>query len=174
MASMATSSVFLLLLFAFAAGANAATFTITNNCSFTVWPAALPVGGGSPQLDPSQTWTLNVPAGTSSGRIWGRTGCSFSGTSGHCVTGDCAGALSCSVSGQPPATLAEFSIGGAQDFYDIAVIDGYNVAMAFSCSVGVGLVCREPTCPDAYPNNPDGGRPNSCPGNSNYQVTFCP
>jgi hypothetical protein len=24
-------------------------------------------------------------------------------------------------------TLAEFSIGGAQDFYDISVIDGYNV-----------------------------------------------
>ncbi|CAN6335187.1 unnamed protein product [Urochloa humidicola] len=113
MASIATFSAFFLLLSSFAAGANVATFAITNNCSFTVWPAALPVSGGSPQLDPSQTWTLNVPAGTSSGRIWGRTGCSFSGSSGHCTTGDCAGALSCSVSGQPPETLAEFSMSAA-------------------------------------------------------------
>jgi hypothetical protein len=59
--------------------------------------------------------------------VWGRTGCSFNGNSGRCATGDCGGALSCSLSGQFPMTLAEFSIGGAQDFYDISVIDGYNV-----------------------------------------------
>lgn len=174
MASMATTSVVLfLLLSAFAAGANTATFTITNNCNFTVWPAALPVGGGV-QLDPAQTWTLNVPAGTTGGKIWGRTGCSFNGSStGHCSTGDCAGELSCTVSGQPPLTLAEFSASGDQDFYDITVIDGFNLAMAFSCSVGVGLVCRDASCPDAFPNNPD-GKPTSCPVNSNYKVTFCP
>jgi hypothetical protein len=51
-----------------------------------------------------------------------------------------------------PLTLAEFTIGGGgnQDFYDISVIDGYNLAMAFSCSTGVGLVCRSSSCPDAY------------------------
>nr|CAB3462709.1 unnamed protein product [Digitaria exilis] len=42
MASMATTSALFFLLSAFAARANAATFTITNNCGFTVWPAALP------------------------------------------------------------------------------------------------------------------------------------
>ncbi|KAF8655769.1 hypothetical protein HU200_060929 [Digitaria exilis] len=173
---MATTSALFFLLSAFAARANAATFTITNNCGFTVWPAALPVGGGL-QLDPTQTWTLNVPAGTQGGRIWGRTGCSFNGTTtgGHCSTGDCAGELSCTVSGQPPATLAEFSASGAQDFYDISVVDGFNIGMAFSCSTGVGLVCRDASCPEAFPNNANSGlRPTSCPANSSYQVTFCP
>uniref|UniRef100_K3ZD50 Hydrophobic seed protein domain-containing protein n=1 Tax=Setaria italica TaxID=4555 RepID=K3ZD50_SETIT len=41
--------------------------------------------------------------------------------------------------GPSTCPLAEFSIDGDQDFYDIALIDGYNLAMACSCSVGVGL-----------------------------------
>ncbi|XP_062203434.1 thaumatin-like pathogenesis-related protein 4 [Phragmites australis] len=172
MASPAASSVLFLVLAAFAAGASAATFTVTNNCGFTVWPAATPVGGGR-QLDPHQTWTFDVPAGTSSGRVWGRTGCSFNGGRGSCQTGDCGGALSCTLSGQPPLTLAEFTIGGAQDFYDISVIDRFNIGMAFSCSTGVGLVCRDSSCPDAY-HQPNEMKTHACNGNSNYQVTFCP
>nr|CAB3466594.1 unnamed protein product [Digitaria exilis] len=131
MASPATSSaLFLLLLVAcFTAGGNAATFTMKNNCGYPVWPAATPVGGGR-QLSPGQTWTLEIPPGTSSGRIWGRTGCTFNGDRGHCNSGDCAGALSCKLSGQPPLTLAEFTIGGTgggggaganNDYYDISV-----------------------------------------------------
>ena len=172
---MAASSVLFLLIAAFAAGTHAATFTVRNNCGFTVWPAATPVGGGT-QLNPGGTWTFGVPAGTSSGRVWGRTGCSFNGNSGRCATGDCAGALSCTLSGQPPLTLAEFTIGGGsnQDFYDISVIDGYNLGMAFSCSTGVGLVCRSSSCPDAYLFPNDNTKTHACSGNSNYQVTFCP
>ncbi|KAF0911305.1 hypothetical protein E2562_008057 [Oryza meyeriana var. granulata] len=98
----------LIVLVGLAAGANAAIFTITNRCPYTVWPAATPVGGGV-QLNPGQTWTINVPAGTSSGRVWGRTDCNFNGGRGSCQTGDCAGALSCSLSGWPPMTLAEFT-----------------------------------------------------------------
>ncbi|EES17455.1 thaumatin-like pathogenesis-related protein 4 [Sorghum bicolor] len=172
MASTSMSLVLFLLLATFAAGASAATFTVKNNCNYTVWPAAIPVGGGT-QLDPGQTWTVDVPAGTT-GRFWGRTGCSFSGGSGHCDTGDCAGALNCTVSGQPPATLAEFSIGGTEDYYDISVIDGYNLAMAFSCSTGVTLVCRSPTCPQAYPFASEDPETHGCSTNSNYQLTFCP
>ncbi|KAL6638386.1 hypothetical protein ACP70R_023881 [Stipagrostis hirtigluma subsp. patula] len=174
MASPAASSVLLLLLAAFAAGASAATFTVTNNCGFTVCPAAIPVGGGV-QLGHGQSWTFTVPAGTASGRVWGRTGCSVSGGSASCQTGDCGGALSCSLSGKPPATLAEYTIGGGaqHDFYDISVIDGYNVAMDFSCSTGVALRCRDPSCPDAY-HQPNDMKTNACNGNSNYQVTFCP
>nr|CAB3466595.1 unnamed protein product [Digitaria exilis] len=168
-----TSSVILMLLAAFAvAGASAATFSVKNNCGFTVWPAATPVGGGR-RLNSGQTWTFGVPAGTSSGRVWGRTGCSFNGNSGHCSTGDCGGALACTLSGQPPMTLAEFTIGGSHDFYDISVIDGFNVGMAFSCSTGVGLVCRDANCPDAY-HQPNDVKTHACNGNSNYQVTFCP
>src|SRR4051812_101462 len=92
--------------------AEAARFDIVNQCSYTVWPAAIPSGGGR-QLDSGQTWSLDIPAGTSSGRIWGRTGCNFdSSGSGTCETGDCRGALSCTLSGQPPTTLAEFTLNG--------------------------------------------------------------
>ena len=89
LAPMAASSSSILLLVLAAtsvACASASTFTIRNNCGFTVWPAATPVGGGR-RLDPGQTWSLFVPAGTSSGRVWGRTGCSFNGNSGSCQTG---------------------------------------------------------------------------------------
>ncbi|CAD6269423.1 unnamed protein product [Miscanthus lutarioriparius] len=171
--SAASSVLSLLLLAAFAASARAATFTITNNCGSTVWPAATPMGGGT-QLDPGQSWTVNVPAGTQSGRVWGRTGCSFNGGSGSCQTGDCGGALSCTLSGQPPMTLAEFTIGGSQDFYDISVIDGYNLPMLFSCSTGVTLNCGGSSCPDAYLFPADNTKTHACSGNSNYQVTFCP
>jgi hypothetical protein len=114
--------------------------------------------GGGVQLNPGQTWTLDVPVGTS-GRIWGRTGCSFnnvvngsSSSSGHyCATGDCSGELSCRGPGNPPATEAEFTItNAAQDYYDISIIDGYNLAMDFSCSSGgKHLQCRHYGCPDA-------------------------
>ncbi|CAL4890744.1 unnamed protein product [Urochloa decumbens] len=173
MASRAASSVVFLVLFAFAASANAATFTVTNNCGYTVWPAGIPVGGGT-QLDQGQSWTVDVPPGTS-GRFWGRTGCNFNGGSGHCDSGDCAGALSCSVSGQTPATLAEYTIGanGAQDFYDISLVDGFNQPMDFSCSTGVNLHCPAAGCPDAYLFPTDDTKTHACSSNSNYQVTFC-
>ncbi|EAY83988.1 hypothetical protein OsI_39214 [Oryza sativa Indica Group] len=150
MASPATSSAILVVVLVAslaAGGANAATFTITNRCSFTVWPAATPVGGGR-QLSPGDTWTINVPAGTSSGR--------------------------CTLSGQPPLTLAEFTIGGSQDFYDLSVIDGYNLPMSFSCSSGVTVTCRDSRCPDAYLFREDNTKTHACGGNSNYQVVFCP
>ncbi|CAL4933164.1 unnamed protein product [Urochloa decumbens] len=156
MASRAASSAVFLLLAAFAAGASAATFNIRNNCGYTV------------------CWTVYVPPGTS-GRFWGRTGCSFNGGRGHCDSGDCAGALSCTLSGQTPATLAEYTIGanGAQDFYDISLVDGFNQPMDFSCSTGVNLHCPGAGCPDAYLYPTDDTKTHACASNSNYQVTFC-
>lgn len=172
MASPAASSVLLMLLVVFTAGASASIFSVVNQCPYTVWPAAIPVGGGT-QLNPGQTWTLNIPAGTSAARIWGRTGCSFNGGRGGCWTGDCAGAFSCGLSGRPPATLAEFSLGGATDYYDISVIDGFNVPMAFLCG-NSGPRCYGNRCPDAYLYPSDNSKVHTCPGNSNYRVIFCP
>ncbi|RCV19612.1 hypothetical protein SEVIR_3G417400v4 [Setaria viridis] len=165
---------FLLVVASFATRTSAATFTVRNNCGFTVWPAAIPVGGGT-QLNPGWTWTFDAPPGTS-GRVWGRSGCSFNGWWGHCDSGDCGGAYSCSLSGQPPATLAEFTIvgGDGHDYYDISVVDGYNLPMDFSCSSGVGLQCRGSGCRDAYLYPTDDSKTHACDGNSNYQVTFCP
>ncbi|PSE33346.1 hypothetical protein C7G84_19280 [Acinetobacter baumannii] len=113
----------------------AATFEITNQCTDTVWAAALP-GGGS-QLTKGQSWSIQVPAGTKSGRIWGRTGCSFDGNGrGTCQTGDCNGMLSCQASGQVPTTLAEYTLNGDgnKDFYDISLVDGFNLPLSITPS----------------------------------------
>uniref|UniRef100_A0A0D3FM33 Thaumatin-like protein n=1 Tax=Oryza barthii TaxID=65489 RepID=A0A0D3FM33_9ORYZ len=106
MASLANSSVHLLLLVVvLAAAGDAVTFTIVNKCGYTVWPAALPSGDGN-QLDPGQSWAVYVPAGTKGARVWGRTGCGFisGGSLGQCQTGDCGGTLRCAAVGAPPVT----------------------------------------------------------------------
>lgn len=156
----------------------AARFNITNQCPYTVWAAALPSGGGR-QLNPGETWPLDVASGTQAARIWGRTECNFDSSGrGRCQTGDCDSALYCQLSGQPPATLAEFTLNGANnwDYYDISVIDGFNVPMEFSptsngCSRG--LRCTSYTCPDAS-HNPSDRKIFSCPSGANYRVVFCP
>ncbi|XP_051137692.1 protein P21-like [Andrographis paniculata] len=132
--NLTSLSVALLITLSAISGATAAVFTVRNNCPYTVWAAATPVGGGR-RLNRGESWTFNVPAGTRGGRVWGRTGCSFDGAGrGRCQTGDCAGALECRLSGQKPLTLAEYTLGsgGARDFYDISVIDGFNLRMEFS------------------------------------------
>jgi len=156
----------------------AARIDIVNRCSYTVWPAGIPRGGGR-QLNSGQTWALDVPAGTSAARIWGRTGCRFDGSGrGSCQTGDCAGALSCSVSGRAPTTLAEYTLNGGNnlDYFDISVIDGYNIPMQFSStSNGCNkvLTCRDSNCPDAY-HQPNDVKTVTCPGGTNYRIVFCP
>ncbi|XP_058735958.1 thaumatin-like protein [Vicia villosa] len=158
--------------------AQAARFNVVNQCSYTVWPAAIPRGGGR-QLSSGQSWGLDIPAGTS-GKIWGRTGCNFD-VFGHgsCQTGDCGGALSCSGSGRPPTTLVEFTLnaGNNQDFYDISVIQGFNVPLQIApTSNGCNKVrtCREQSCSDAYQYPGDNSKSVSCPGGTDYRVTFCP
>ncbi|CAO2193336.1 unnamed protein product [Urochloa humidicola] len=128
-------------------------FNITNRCPHTVWPAAMPVGGGR-QLNPGESWTLDMPAGTTGGRVWARTGCSFDGAGkGKCETGDCGGMLSCKTSGQPPITSAEFTLGvrNSTDYFDISLVDGFNVPMDFlpmpaNIQQGVQGCSRGPRC----------------------------
>nr|BAF98916.1 thaumatin like protein [Nepenthes alata]BAW35439.1 thaumatin-like protein [Nepenthes alata] len=121
-----------LLLALFAVSIDAATFVITNNCPYTVWAAASP--GGGQQLNHGQTWTINVNAGQTGGRIWARTGCSLSGSNGaRCQTGDCGGLLHCQGYGSPPNTLAEYALNQYMnlDFFDMSLVDGFNVPMSF-------------------------------------------
>lgn len=119
-----------------------ATFEIRNQCPYTVWAAASP--GGGQRLDPGQSWTLNVNAGTKMARIWGRTNCNFDANgNGRCQTGDCTGGLRCQGWGVPPNTLAEYALNqfGNMDFFDISLVDGFNIPMDFSptggCSRGI-------------------------------------
>lgn len=111
----------------------AATFNIQNRCSYTVWAALIP--GGGMRLGSGQSWSLDVKAGTTGGRVWARTDCRFDASgNGKCETGDCGGRLQCKAFGTPPNTLAEFALNQYSnlDFFDISLVDGFNVPMAFN------------------------------------------
>ncbi|XP_047046693.1 thaumatin-like pathogenesis-related protein 4 [Lolium rigidum] len=162
---------FLLLLAAFAAGASAAPLTITNHCSYTVWPAVVPVGRGI-ELRPSANWTLDVPSGSD---IWGRTGCSFDkGGRGSCQTGECGGLQCASGSSSSPAvTKAELSVYQGSYYYGITTLNGFNLPLDFSCSSGDALRCREAGCHVAYPYQKYYQHMCGASG-SQLQVVFCP
>lgn len=145
------------------AGAYSATFTFTNNCPFTIWPGTLS-GGGTSQLTSTgfelaskASYTLDVPAQWS-GRFWGRSQCSTD-TNGKftCATGDCgSGQIACNgAGGIPPVSLVEFTLAGfgGQDFYDVSLVDGFNLPVSItpqgggcnttSCPADVNKVCPE-------------------------------
>ncbi|KAK8530015.1 hypothetical protein V6N13_102899 [Hibiscus sabdariffa] len=135
-------------------GVYGASFTFVNRCDYTVWPGIL-ANAGSPGLDSTgfelpkdSSRSFQAPTGWS-GRFWGRTGCKFDGSgSGTCLTGDCgSGQVECNGLGAaPPATLAEFTLGtGGQDFYDVSLVDGYNMPMIVEGSGGTGL-CASTGC----------------------------
>ncbi|KAF7138153.1 hypothetical protein RHSIM_Rhsim07G0092800 [Rhododendron simsii] len=135
----------------------AATFEIRNNCPYTIWAAASPGGGRC--LDRGQSWTLNVAAGTKMARIWGRTNCNFDASGrGRCQTGDCGGVLQCMAWGAPPNTLAEYALNqfGNLNFFDISLVDGFNIPMEFSPTRSPSRKCR----PLTYTANINGQCPN--------------
>ncbi|CAN0824393.1 Thaumatin-like protein 1 [Linum grandiflorum] len=116
----------------------AATFKITNLCRQTIWPGLLS-GANTPQLPttgfplrPGKSRSISIPTAWS-GRIWGRTHCSGAADKFSCLTADCgSGKVECGGSGaKPPATLVEFTLNGADglDFYDVSLVDGYNLPM---------------------------------------------
>ncbi|KAK4273805.1 hypothetical protein QN277_017131 [Acacia crassicarpa] len=128
-----------LLLFTFSTCSNGITFTITNNCTSTIWPGTM-AGSGTAQLsrtgfrlEAGRSVKLTTSGAKWSGRIWGRTGCKFDGNGeGKCETGDCGGKLECEGNGAaPPVSLFEITLGGGtgQDFYDVSLVDGYNLPM---------------------------------------------
>ncbi|KAI3835474.1 hypothetical protein MKX03_034564, partial [Papaver bracteatum] len=84
-------------------------------------------------------------AGTTQARIRGRTKCNFDGNGrGSCQTGDCNGRLRCTGFGKPPNTLAEYALNQFNnlDFFDISLVDGFNVPMSFTPTSGCrGIKC---------------------------------
>ncbi|KAH9855944.1 Osmotin thaumatin-like protein [Lenzites betulinus] len=150
---------------ALASNAAARTFTVFNQCPFTIWPALFSSPGS---VRPSQTtgWQQNAFQTVSfavpdnwNGRIWARRDCDFStGTPGpnSCIDGGCNGGLVCDPNtgtGVPPATLAEFQLGPVKgpDNYDVSMVDGYNLPLRINNNKG----CRIADCPvDLGPNCP--------------------
>nr|XP_043632966.1 thaumatin-like protein 1 [Erigeron canadensis] len=125
------------------------TFTFKNKCNYIVWPGLLSSAGSTPldstgfELGPGDSRSFQASPGWS-GRFWGRTRCTFDSTGqGSCATADC-GSNQISWNGAgatPPATLAEFTIGSSnnpQDFYDVSLVDGYNLPMAVDAIGGTG------------------------------------
>ncbi|PKA45881.1 Thaumatin-like protein 1 [Apostasia shenzhenica] len=147
----------LALLSFFAPVASSASFTITNNCGYTVWPGLLSGAGTAPpettgfSLAAGQSRSIAVAASWS-GRLWGRTLCSTDPSTGKftCATGDCgSGTPECSGSGAtPPATLAEFTLNGAggMDFFDVSLVDGYNLPLLVVPTAGSGGNCAATGC----------------------------
>ncbi|CAA3029704.1 pathogenesis-related protein 5-like [Olea europaea var. sylvestris] len=133
-------------------GTNASVFTFQNNCQDTIWPGTLS-GSGKPllnnggfQLGPAESTTIDAPKGWS-GRFWARSGCTFDQSGkGNCTTGDCGNVLQCNgAGGAPPVSLAEFTLDSPQDFYDVSLVDGYNMPISIVPSGGSGN-CSEVKC----------------------------
>ncbi|KAL5476662.1 hypothetical protein ACEPAI_2848 [Sanghuangporus weigelae] len=140
--------------------ADSRAFTVTNKCSFTIWPALFtdlnvaknvphqPTGWEAP---PGSSVSFSVPNNWASGRIWGRTGCDFSKDEtgpGSCITGGCNGGLLCDPHtgiGAPPASLAEWTLGtnGSPDYYDVSLVDGFNLPIEITNNIG----CPVASCP---------------------------
>ncbi|CAK9168370.1 unnamed protein product [Ilex paraguariensis] len=107
------------------------TFTFVNKCDHPVWPGVTsPFNTTGFALQKGESKTLNAPSAWR-GRFWGRTQCTEDSRGNFtCVTGDCgSGKLQCSGGPAPPVTLVEFSADatGFIDFYDISLVDGYNL-----------------------------------------------
>ncbi|KAL8475608.1 hypothetical protein ACS0TY_028318 [Phlomoides rotata] len=165
---MKISAFFLALVWLFLSSGDsqvkACTFYVSNKCSFPIWPAVAPnqghpvIANGGFHLPPGKTHKFQAP-GDWTGRIWARTGCNFD-PSNHkpgCETGDCDGKLECGGSiGLPPATLVEFALQvdkNKPNFYDVSLVDGYNLPVQVSskdgkCNVGGCRKNLKATCPE--------------------------
>ncbi|CAA0830340.1 Pathogenesis-related thaumatin superfamily protein [Striga hermonthica] len=149
-----TSVIVTLCLLHATSNVHSAVFTIKNNCPYTIWPATLTGSGSQSQTGfelPSQaTKSLDI-ASPWSGRFWARFECSY-GDKFTCLSADCgSGQVECSQAGAaPPASLVEFTLGGdgGKDFYDISLVDGYNLPVSVS-----GANCPTVACPVDISNN---------------------
>ncbi|KAI0268641.1 Osmotin thaumatin-like protein [Gloeopeniophorella convolvens] len=167
---MKSLSAFVLSAITLSTGVAARTFTVYNACPFTIWPAIftdLNVGTATPNQPTG--WSagaftavsFSVPDNWKSGRIWGRRDCDFSSNPGpnSCLDGGCNGGLLCDAhtgTGVPPATVAEFTLStdaNTPDFFDVSLVDGYNLPMRIDNNKGCGVplcgVDLGPGCPAA-------------------------
>uniref|UniRef100_A0A2N9FTS6 Thaumatin-like protein n=1 Tax=Fagus sylvatica TaxID=28930 RepID=A0A2N9FTS6_FAGSY len=146
----------LTLAFLYFNGAHSATITFRNNCPYTVWPATL-TAAPKPQL-PNTGFELAAKATSLldvkvpwTGRFWARTQCSKDNLGKFtCATADCrSGQVACKGNSHGiPASIVEFLIAekGGQDFYDVSLVDGFNLPVSVAPQGGSG-VCGTSSCP---------------------------
>ncbi|KAI3505442.1 hypothetical protein L1887_27572 [Cichorium endivia] len=132
--------------------ASGTTFTFVNDCGFTVWPGIQNSVSSAPfnitgfELTKGSSRSIQSPDGWV-GRFWGRTGCNFSESrNGTCATGDCGtGKMECNGNLYTrPVTIAEFSVNQfqGQDFYDVSLVDGFNLPILVEATGGSGSGLR--------------------------------
>ena len=114
--------------------------TTVNKCAEPLWIGVdgnkTPKEGGW-KLDAGARVDVDVDAHFN-GRFWARTKCTTNGGKFHCETGNCGPWVGCNNGGvrrggEPPVSLAEFNLNtnvGGLDFYDVSLVDGYNVKMS--------------------------------------------
>ncbi|KAF8271630.1 thaumatin-like protein [Lactarius quietus] len=133
--------------------AMARTFTVTNNCPFTIWPAIntgtglipnQPTGWAAPA---SSSVSFAVPNNWSIGRIWARRNCDFNILGPNsCLDGGCpSGLLLCDAAPVSPVTVADFQLSTSvniPDLYAVSLVDGFNLPMRIGNSAGCsGALC---------------------------------
>lgn len=113
-------------------------FIIRNNCPYTVWFSSYTQTGGtldppSATLTPSMEYAVNATSKWS-GRMWARTGCKIQGENLVCETGDCRPRCDGTTVGELPTTVAEIALDafGGMDFYDVSLVDGFNVPITIT------------------------------------------
>ncbi|XP_073018619.1 LEAF RUST 10 DISEASE-RESISTANCEUS RECEPTOR-LIKE PROTEIN KINASE-like 2.5 isoform X2 [Primulina eburnea] len=131
---------------------NGATFTVVNNCTFTVWPAisgSTSLGSTGFELSNGTAQVFQAPKGWV-GRFWGRTGCTFDAAGlGSCETGDCgSGQIECNGADSTAITLAEFALGSGKstDSYYVNLVNGFNLPMMIEARDGSGKYCQSTGC----------------------------
>ncbi|EEZ98103.1 Pathogenesis-related protein 5-like Protein [Tribolium castaneum] len=124
--------------------AQAVEFEIVNNAGGPVWlgvqgnPGHEHLSNGGAILNQGQSITLQA-AEDWAGRFWPRTWCDSN--TQHCQTGDCGNKVECGgAGGAPPASLAEITLKGygGIDYYDVSLVDGYNLQIAMEPIGGQG------------------------------------
>ncbi|KAL2931555.1 Cysteine-rich receptor-like protein kinase 6 [Bienertia sinuspersici] len=133
----------------------ATTLTITNNCNYKIWPSLIDPTNSTTSygfsLENGESKLINLPP-IQQGRITGRTHCSTDTKTGNfsCQSGDCgSGKINCEgKSSNFPVTLVEFTLGNSlnQDYYDVSVVDGYNLPVAMAPRGSSGGRCAATGC----------------------------
>jgi hypothetical protein len=102
--------------------------------------------------------TFCMPQAWSSGVFWPRTGCTLSGGSLNCMTGQCGGDPTTQTGGlldcgsnpgtgpTPPITLIEMTTSSGSGNYDVSLNNGYNVETKVTAKKGTGSTCSFSGC----------------------------
>ncbi|XP_044463696.1 thaumatin-like protein 1b [Mangifera indica] len=136
------------------AGVHSATFTLKNNCAFTIWPRILT---GKGKLILSGLELVSQASSTSdmsppwSGRMWAQSNSTKNACGKFtCATTDCgAPAVECNCAGGiPPTSLVVFTLAenGGQDFYNVSLLDGFNLPLSITPQGGTDT-CPSTSCP---------------------------